>query len=314
MLSSLKEKFLPLLFIATIATLLACPALGARFATITEAPYVYYKLGYQVSTLDHCFEKGYIRPINPIRKVCQEFKRGERVAFANCGDSFKREYFLKMPILEVERLELNSGRFFTKVNRTQVHSHKVEIYRGDTLKEAYLFDIPACSESLITEPAPLITERKADPQEALVYGALLQKGIELIDAEAWSLEQVSSGSGYQHDRSKSSKSMSSATLWYTSPNCQQGEIVPVEVTPYLEALGGELTGSGRTLDGGELTGSGREIDSGRLSVRLNINQMSFSDLNFIQTRRFGIPHHLERYLSGEREIPKSLININCLNR
>lgn len=289
-------------------------SLAASFAKVVEAPQVYYDSGYQVSVLDHCTEKGYVRPINPIRKVCLEHARGERVSYSQCQDQYKREYFLSKPIILVDQIELADGELFTKVNRVKTTGHNVEVYQGNRLKEAYSFDIPNCTEQMISEFNPLLHTHKASAKEALVYGALSQQGIHLIDGESWTLEQVAMGRGYKEERSKDLKGVhGSAELWYSSPNCLSGEIVPFEVGPYLEALGGELTGSGRAL-GGELTGSGREVDSGKLFVRMNVDQMTFNDLTFRDRRLFGIPHQLEPFVNGDREIPKSLINISCLKR
>lgn len=306
--SSFKRNFIASLF-------LAWATLTSAQQTYVEAPEVFYEQGYQVSVLDHCHEQGYIRPIHPIRRVCLEFDRGERVSFKRCSETHKREYFLSRPILEVQNIELTGDRIFTKVNRTKILGHEVEVYERERLIKSYHFDIPACEENLIAKENPIYHSQKATAKEALVYGALYQKGITLIDGESWTLEQVAHGRGYAPERGKARKGGTrSANLWYTSPNCQQGEIVPVEVESYLERLGGELTGSGRSLDGGELTGSGHTLNSGNLFVRLNVDQMSFSDLKYKEHRPFGIRHHLERFLRGEREIPKSLVSISCLKR
>ncbi len=307
MLSSFRRHLIALVFIPMGA--------HAYEQSYQEAPEVFYEQGYQVSVLDHCIEAGHVRPVRPLRRVCLETNRGERVSYMNCREQYRREYFLSRPIVEVQSILLPGQRVFTKINRTKVRGHKIEVYERERLKETYYYDIPECTESLITNRAPLIYEQQANAKEALVYGALYQKGITLIDGESWTLEQVARGKGYAPDRSKDLKSSSrSASLWYTSPNCKRGQIIPVEIDQYLESLGGELTGSGRVQDGGELTGSGRELDSGSLMVRLNVDQMTFQDLKYKSSGPFGIRGHLERFINGEREIPRSLVNISCLRR
>ena len=86
-------------------TLLAVLVLGIQQSAFADtptiritAPKITYDNGFEISVLNHCKERGFIRPINPTRRKCKILGSLHNYSESNCNNENIVELFLKMPI------------------------------------------------------------------------------------------------------------------------------------------------------------------------------------------------------------------------
>jgi len=277
--------------------------LGSAFATQTLS----YPGGTWISLERHCYEKGYIRPRNPVFTYCEREQRNGK-----CNESDVRTRFLKKPILEIERIDLGKKRIFTRA----------QIFKMNKLKrdDGSPFEIPDCEHSMIDKVNPVVTERKGTSQEKLVYGALWQAGIKIIDSEAYQIEDIETrlenerGGG----RDKEEKGINGLMIDYRSPNCDAGEVIERDWTEFYK--GGEGNGNGFFAHGGKGSGNGRftwgnsEIDSGRVIVNLRVAPEVFRSLSPAQSRVerwLGMRSRYTEMVNGDLPVPTSIARTSC---
>ncbi len=288
-----------------------------------DAPTIKYAEGYEVSVLNHCKERGFIRPVNPLRRKCRDVfgiytsiddEDGKR-----CLPDNIVEILLKTPIFSFHIIDLGYQRYFHKIHYEKVNKHLVTETDLDengepilATQRKYDFNIPKCNIGIIKAPNKPFDERKASPQETLIYTALLQRDIAVVDLEKYSMKDLK----YGKDQVFSSDGDNAiATLTYKSPNCgRDGHLISVDADQIYEDMlagynyGGEGSGSGRFF-GGE--GSG----SGIVKVNLHLPKYRFSGLRFKTTpfeRLFGVTPPFHNYLVKGAYIPDSIVNLECL--
>lgn len=278
--------------------------LGSAFAAQTLS----YPGGTWISLETHCYEKGYIRPRNPVFTYCEKEQRN-----GSCKDSDTRTRFLKKPILEIERIDLGKRRIFTRA----------QIFNLNRLKkdDGSPFQIPNCDHSMIENANPVVIERKGTSQEKLVYGALWQSGIQIIDSEGFKIEDIElrlqddRGGG----RDKLEKSIPGGlNLDYRSPNCEDGEVVERDWTEFYK--GGEGSGNGFFADGGEGSGNGRyvwgneDLSSGRVVVNLKVSSEVFRTLSPVPSRVerwLGMNSRYSAIVNGDIPVPTNVARTRC---
>jgi hypothetical protein len=274
-----------------------------------------YEGGFSIPVYEHCKEKGYIRPLNPYRKKCVGLfgtLRGWRSG--SCKPENVKSFFLKKPILQFNVFDLGHERHFHKIEYIKTKGHKVRYIplneigmprENDSWEED--FDIPECSNSEILIHHEVVKELQATPQQVMLFSALHQRGVRVIDQETFTISDIMSGKPYEYQGFNPNPL---AQLWYRSPNCKKGEIInvdPARLYEYIRRLGGEGTGSGRAL-GGEGTGSGL------VKVEMTLSSNDFNDLRFEPTddeRTMGIKPRFHEYLKEGKDIPDHLIKVNC---
>lgn len=286
-----------------------------------EAPNISYQEGYEISVLNHCKERGFIRPLNPIRRKCRGFFGDLRdIDDEKCQPDNVVEIFLKIPIFTFHIIDLGHERYFHKIHYEKVNGHQVietELdFNGQVIpgiQRKYKFNIPKCQINMIQEANKPFLERKSNPQETMVYTALYQRKISVVDLEKYSMSEVKDGTGNAYS---SMGSDGIAKLSYQSPNCEDGQFISVDADQIYEDVlaaynyGGEGSGSGRYF-GGE--GSG----SGIVKIDLHLPHEEFSDLRFKANafeRLFGKKPKYHEYLVEGAYIPDSLAKIRCLER
>jgi hypothetical protein len=274
-----------------------------------------YEGGFSIPVYEHCKEKGYIRPLNPYRKKCVGLfgtLRGWRPG--TCKPENVKDFFLKKPILQFNVFDLGYERFFHKIEYIKTKGYKVRyvptnefgVPREDQAWEED-FDIPECSSSEILIHHEVVKEIEATPQQVMLFSALHQRGVRVIDQETFTITDIINGKPYEFQGFGLNPM---AKLWYRSPNCKEGDIVNVDpgrLYDYIRRLGGEGTGSGRTV-GGEGTGSGL------VKVEMTMSSNDFKDLRFELTdyeRTMGIKPRYYEYTREGKDIPDHLIKVNC---
>lgn len=274
-----------------------------------------YEGGFSIPVYEHCKEKGYLRPLNPHRKKCEGLS-GRLIGWrpGSCKPQNVRSFFLKKPILQFNIFDLGHERFFHKVEYIKTKGYVIKHIPVDSLGRLIEynsweenFDIPDCSEAEILLHHEIVQTFKANPQQVMLFSALHQNGVRIIDNETFKINEIMNGVPYDYGGMGHSLK---ADLWYRSPNCKKGETVnvdPAGLYRYLRDLGGEGTGSGRSM-GGE--GSG----SGLVKVELNLSSNDFKELRFEPNdyeRTRGLKPRFHEYLKEGKDIPDHLIRVRC---
>lgn len=283
-----------------------------------------YPYGMWISIESHCIEKGFARPINPIHYNCTK-------PYGRDGEQCRREdlkkIILKTPLLQVERIDLGKDRIFTKASIFKTKNIK--------LSDGKIFNIPNCQKSQIESENNVLIERKANSQEKIVYGALWRDGIKIIDRESYQIEEIADRIEQVSERGgdKDDKSLNSLMLYYSTPNCENGNVVERDWQDFFKG-GGEGSGNGFVLDdkggegsgnaslheGGEGSGNGRytwgneSIDSEPLVMDFKMQPQLYRNLS-------KTPNVVERWLghrlqwsdivNGEQEVPTSVARTRC---
>ena len=279
------------------------------------APEISYNHEYKISVLKHCKERGFIRPVNPIRNKCLHFGTLTNYEEGKCLPENVREIFLKIPIFTFHIIDLSHERYFHKIHFEKINKHIITETDLDSngnpillSQRSYSYNIPKCQVNMITKSNEPFLERSATPQETMVYTALYQKKISVVDLEKYSMNDVKDG-----NQSVYSPVSGAATLFYKSPNCEDGHLINVDADQIFEDIlaaynyGGEGSGSGRYF-GGE--GSG----SGLVKINLNLPQHEFKDLRFkanAYERMMNIKPRYYKYLVDGEKIPDDIAKINC---
>lgn len=282
---------------------------GTAFADTST---IAYPNGLWISLESHCIEKGFVRPKNPIHYICTKpFGKDDE----KCRQEHFKKIMLKVPLLKIERINLGKDRVFTKAS----------IFKTKNLKlgNGRLFSVPQCSDSLIESENSVLTERKASSQEKLVYGALWRDGIKIIDGESYQVKEIAERIEQLNERGgeKSGKSIHPLMLYYSTPNCENGEVVERDWQDFYKS-GGEGSGNGFVADekGGEGSGNGRytwgndDIQSESLVMNFKIQPQVYRSLSDGPTaieRWLGIRHRLHDIVSGDQEIPSSVARTRC---
>jgi hypothetical protein len=311
------HKFMTVIAVILIASNTAF-AVISNFENPTikiDAAKISYDSNYEISVLNHCKERGFIRPVNPIRKKCLYFDVLTNYQNGKCLPENVREIFLKVPIFTFHIIDLAHERYFHKIHFEKINKHIITETDLDSnghpillSQRSYSYNIPKCQVNMITNSNEPFLERSATPQETMVYTALYQKKISVIDLEKYSMRDVKDGNEriYSSDNGK-------ATLFYKSPNCEDGHFINVDADQIFEDIlaaynyGGEGSGSGRYF-GGE--GSG----SGLVKINLNLPKHEFKSLRFKVTpyeRMMNIKPRYYKYLVNGEKIPDSIAKINC---
>jgi len=276
--------------------------LGGAFATQT----ISYPGSTWISLESHCYEKGYIRPRNPIFTYCENEQRNGK-----CRDSDLKTRFYKKPILEIERIDLGKKRIFTRAQIFKTHNLKRD--------DGSPFEIPDCEHSMIEQINPVVVERKGTSQEKLVYGALWQSGIKIIDSEGFQIEDIETRlENERGGRDKEEKSINGLMIDYRSPNCDSGEVVERDWTEFYK--GGEGSGNGFFAHGGEGSGNGRftwgneDISSGRVIVNLKVSPEVFRNLSPASSRVerwLGMRSRYSEIVNGDLPVPSTIARTTC---
>ncbi|MCO4792327.1 MAG: hypothetical protein KC493_01350 [Bacteriovoracaceae bacterium] len=274
-----------------------------------------YEGGFSIPVYEHCKEKGYIRPLNPHRKKCVGLFGSLRGwSPGSCRPENVRSYFLKKPALQFNIFNLGHEKFFHKIEYIKTKGYLIKYIPLneqsmpiDSREWEEKFDIPDCSHSEILLHHEMVQHLKATPQQVMLFSALHQNGVRVIDKETFTIKDIMNGKPYEFQGLGYSPQ---AKLWYRSPNCKKGNLVsvdPGQLYQYLRNLGGEGTGSGRTI-GGE--GSG----SGLVKVNMNLSTSDFKDLRFEPNdyeRTMGLKPRYYEYIKEGKDIPNHLISVGC---
>ena len=305
-------------------TLLAVLVLGIQQSAFADtptiritAPKITYDNGFEISVLNHCKERGFIRPINPTRRKCKILGSLHNYSESNCNNENIVELFLKMPIFYFHIINLKHERYFHKIHFEKINKHIITEVDLDgqgqpilLTQRSYNYNIPKCQVNMITKSNEPFVEREASAQETIIYTALYQKKISVIDLEKYSMREV------KNDRESVYSSLGSngvANLFYNSPNCNDGHFTNVDADQIYEDIlsaynyGGEGSGSGRYF-GGE--GSG----SGLVKVNLHLPQREFKDLRFKANAYellMNIRPRYYKYLVEGKKIPNRIIKVKC---
>lgn len=287
-----------------ISVLLMCLVCTPAFAGRDDLIIYHSGDGTYVRTeiIDHCVDNGYIRPAKAkvaLRFYCDDWDQKGRVSVKDCEkekvvrEVLKRHMFLK------ESIDLGAKRIFTRYYRDVYVSKR---------------SFPTCKDSIVEKAHEVFQSREATLQERLFYGALFQNGVETIINETISPKQASEGRwGGEDDNQRS------IMIHYDTPNCRSGGI-DQSTNEFSEndffQMGGEGSGSGRL--GGEGSGSGRlggeGSGTGKVITRVNITPQRINTLritpNFLE-RRLGLKPAFATYLTGEEEIPRSVLGVKC---
>ena len=263
--------------------------------------------GFEVALEGHCQEKGYVRPINPIRQQCTQKKRilgiPYRVSLAKCEPQFIEEIFLKKPIALVETLNLGNGRIFHRI----LHP-----------KQSY-YELPQCEVSLIEKEHRVFMIRQPTLQEKFVYKALHQQGITLIDAEREELNYLKSEALTENGGPGDNPLIKPTTLEFKTPYCDDGRGIDTIGTYYQDLGdylrgGGEGSGSGRFGAPNDSDGGGEGSGSGKITLTLNIPVPQFNDLrikaNWFE-RLIKVRPTFYKYLVEGKKIPNRIIKVKC---
>lgn len=309
-----------------MTTLLVCLVCTSAFAGRDDL--IIYKTGagkyVQTQINNHCVDNGYIRPKNKdqaIQRYCNEagYHKDKKEKIKNCDKDLIITEILKRHMYLKETIDLGSSRAFTRYYR-DVHVSKRSF--------------PDCKESIIEVPHQVHIAREATMQERLFYGALYQSGIKTIMNETISPKQASEGRW-----GEAGDTMRSIMIHYDTPNCNAGN-VDESNNSFRESdffrMGGEGSGSGRIGGegsgsghlGGEGSGSGHlggegsgsgylggeGSGSGRAITRVNVTPHRINTLritpNYVE-RQLGIKPIFATYLTGEEEIPRSVMGVKC---
>jgi hypothetical protein len=281
------------------------------------SPLISYDNGFKVSVLNHCKERGFIRPINPTRRKCTVLGTDIESDDWSCSVDNTIELFLKMPIFYFHIIDLGHERYFHKIHFEKINNHIItEVDLDDEgnpillTRRTYKYKIPKCQVNMIAKSNEPFVERTASPQETMVYTALYQKHFSVIDLEKFSMKDVKDGRDSVYS---SLGSDGVAKLSYNSPNCHHGHFINVDADQIYEDIlaaynyGGEGSGSGRYF-GGE--GSG----SGLVKINLHLPQHEFRDLRFKANAyeiMMDIKPRYYKYLVEGASIPDSIAKIKC---
>ncbi|GAB4014836.1 MAG: hypothetical protein Fur0010_13320 [Bdellovibrio sp.] len=283
-----------------------------------------YPNGLWISVEAHCIEKGFARPVNPIHYQCTKpFGRENE----QCRKEDLKKILLKIPLLTVERIDLGKNRIFTKASQFKTKNIK--------LSSGKLFTIPHCRDSVIDYENEVLIERKASPQEKVVYGALWRDGIKIIDGESYPIEEIGDRIEQFSERGgdKDEKGLSNLMLYYSTPNCEDGEVVERDWQDFFKSggegsgngfvsndKGGEGSGNASLREGGEGSGNGRytwgneNIASESLVMNFNMQPQlyrSLSDRPNAVERWLGYRNRWYDILSGNQEVPTSVARTRC---
>lgn len=280
--------------------LLALPAFAGRDDLII------YKSGdgtyVRTEVADHCVDNGYIRPKNTkkaTREYCETKGPEGRLSVKDCDPEKIVKEVLKRHMYLKETIHLGNDRVFTRY------------YRDKYVKDR---SFPQCKESIIEHAHGMYVTREATMQERLFYGALYQEGIKSITNETITPKQAQEGRwGQDGDRIRH------IMIYYDSPDCKNGQVdgsTPAFNESNFFRMGGEGSGSGRL--GGEGSGSGRlggeGSGTGRVMTRVNITPQRLNTLRIrpnLVERQLGIRPAMATYLTGEEEIPRSVMGVRC---
>jgi len=276
----------------------------------------------RTNIVDHCVDSGYIRPKNievASRKFCDIIGPDGRQSLEECEDEYVVYEVLKRHMYLKETIHLGNSRIFTRYYRDKYVAKRT---------------FPKCEKEIIERDHGMYVTREATLQERLFYGALHQEGITSITNETISPKQAQEGRwGQDGDRIRS------IMIYYDTPDCNNGNVNNGN-NEFRESnffrqggegsgsgrLGGEGSGSGHL--GGEGSGSGHMggegsgsgymggegSGTGRVMTTVNITPQRLNTLRIrpnLVERQLGIRPAMARYLTGEEEIPRSIMGVRC---
>lgn len=216
------------LVVALLSTLSLC--LPSAFAdrgygqkTKVLVPEISFPGGLSIPVTQTCLEDGHVR--------AKRF-------YQTRNDSLVR------PIIQIVKYDLGFERLFTLVKRVETRNHLVQTFDMSTPQGRLIgqnfFNIPNCSEKIISKQTELFVEKTPSAQEMMILTALFQRGITHAEHQNDLIQKPYLGhlQNSYHDRTLSLPRKVEVSLY--SHQCRDGliELTP-EFLKYLETPYGQ---------------------------------------------------------------------------